>query len=58
MRYLALFLGFLPMAACYQPLCGANYRSPLFHALLSRRYGAPADHAHADRGFRCAKDIP
>ena len=45
-------------AAAYQPLCGANYRSPRFHALLSRRYGAPADHAHADRGFRCAMDLP
>ena len=45
-------------ASSYQPLCGANYRSPLYHALLSRRYGAPADHAHADRGFRCAKDVP
>jgi len=45
-------------ASAYQPLCGANYRSPRFHALLSRRYGAPVDHAHADRGFRCAMDLP
>jgi formylglycine-generating enzyme required for sulfatase activity len=45
-------------ADAFQPLMGSAYTESPFEARTGRRYGAPAGHTHAERGLRCAADIP
>jgi len=44
-------------ARTFQPLRGAAYTDMPFEARITRRYGAPANHTHAERGFRCVRDV-
>ncbi len=41
----------------FQPIRGSAYTQSAFEARLTRRYGPPANHNHADRGIRCVRDV-
>ena len=44
-------------ASNFMPLRGAAFNSSEFEARITRRYGPPKHHTHAERGFRCAQNI-